>query len=421
MTDSAVPALERLLAALLIGFLIGLDRERAEARKAHPEFAGVRTFPLIALAGCVPMLLFDRTGPVLLATAFLAVAAVTAISYHRQVAEGHVGATTEVAAIGTFMLGALAGAGEIVIAAAAGVAVSVLLVAKPRLEAFSRALTPEELNAVLELAVISVIVLPLLPSRGYGPWQVLNPRDIWWVVVLVTALSFAGFVAVRLLGERRGLAVTGAVGGLVSSTAVTMAMAERSREDERVAGPAASATVLASSVMCGRVAVLGGAVNAGILPRLLPVVVAMGLVGLAAAWWAGRGRGGELTQSGSKIRNPFSLAAAITFAVIYAAVLLAVRAAGEYLGSGGMYAAAALSSVADVDAVTIAFARLGPGDTLWRTPAAAVALAVVMNTLVKLGLGVVRGGGAFRRDVAWSLGAMAAAGAVAGAAVYVYL
>ena len=204
MTDSTLGAIERLLVALLVGFLIGLDRERAEVRKGHAEFAGVRTFPLIALAGCIPMLVFDRTGPVLLAVAFLAVAAVTVISYHREVQEGRVGATTEVAAIGTFLLGALAGAGEIVLAAAAGVAVSVLLVAKPKLEAFSRALSPEELNAVLELAVISVIVLPLLPNRGYGPWQVLNPRGIWWVVVLVTALSFAGFVAVRLLGERRG-------------------------------------------------------------------------------------------------------------------------------------------------------------------------------------------------------------------------
>jgi uncharacterized membrane protein (DUF4010 family) len=421
VTDSTLGAIERLLVALLVGFLIGLDRERAEVRKGHAEFAGVRTFPLIALAGCIPMLVFDRTGPVLLAVAFLAVAAVTVISYHREVQEGHVGATTEVAAIGTFLLGALAGAGEIVLAAAAGVAVSVLLVAKPKLEAFSRALSPEELNAVLELAVISVIVLPLLPNRGYGPWQVLNPRGIWWVVVLVTALSFAGFVAVRLLGERRGLAITGAAGGLVSSTAVTMAMAERSREDAHVAHAAAAAAILASTVMCARVAVLAGAVNAGILLRLMPVVLAMALVGLIGARLVTRGEGGEAAQSGSKIRNPFSLAAALTFAVIYAVVLLVVRAASEYLGSGGMYAAAALSSVADVDAVTIAFARLGPGETLWRSPAAAVSVAVVMNTLVKLGLGMYRGSPDFRRRVAAALGAMAVAGTAAGAFVYVRL
>jgi uncharacterized membrane protein (DUF4010 family) len=147
----------------------------------------------------------------------------------------------------------------------------------------------------------------------------------------------------------------------------------------------------------------------------------MALVGLVAARMIARSRDGEAPQSGSKIRNPFSLAAALTFAVIYAVVLLVVRGASEYLGSGGMYAAAALSSVADVDAVTIAFARLGPGETLWRAPAAAVTVAVVMNTLVKLGLGMYRGSPDFRRRVAAALGAMAVAGTAAGAFVYVRL
>ncbi|OGT92675.1 MAG: hypothetical protein A2083_08500 [Gemmatimonadetes bacterium GWC2_71_9] len=198
-------------------------------------------------------------------------------------------------------------------------------------------------------------------------------------------------------------------------------MAERSREDAHLARPAAAAAILASTVMCARVAVLAGAVNAGILLRLMPVVLAMALVGLIGARLVTRGEGGEAAQAGSKIRNPFSLAAALTFAVIYAVVLLVVRAAGEYLGSGGMYAAAALSSVADVDAVTIAFARLGPGETLWRSPAAAVSVAVVMNTLVKLGLGMYRGSPDFRRRVAAALGAMAVAGTAAGAFVYVRL
>ena len=218
MNLSVVTMLERLLVALLVGVLIGLDRERAEVRKARQIFAGVRTFPLVALCGAVPALLVEQMGPLLAAVSLVAVAAIAVVSYLRASANGDMGATTEVAAIATFLLGALAGAGELVVAGACGVAVAVLLVAKPKLEAFSRALTPEELTAALELAVITVIVLPLLPNRGFGPWQVWNPREIWMVVVLVTALSFVGFVAMRLLGERRGMAVTGAVGGLVSST-----------------------------------------------------------------------------------------------------------------------------------------------------------------------------------------------------------
>lgn len=248
---------ERLFVALLVGMLIGLDRERAETRKAHQVFAGVRTFPLIALAGAVPMLLMEHTGSLLLLGSLLTVAAVILVAYTRTSATGDVGATTEMAALATFLLGVLAGAGHLVVAGAAGVGVAVLLVAKPHIEAFSRALTTEELAAALELAVISVIILPLLPQQGYGPWQVWNPFNIWSIVVLVCALSLVGFVAMRLVGTQRGLLITGGVGALVSSTAVTMTMAARSQTDEHEVPAVAAATVLASTIMNGRVAVLG--------------------------------------------------------------------------------------------------------------------------------------------------------------------
>ncbi len=418
MTETVAVALERLLVALLIGILIGLDRERAEVRKARQIFAGVRTFPLVALAGAIPMLLLQQAGPLLLAVTLLAIAAIAVVSYVRSSATGDIGATTEVAAVATFLLGALAGSGQLVVAGACGVAVAVLLVAKPKLEGFSRALTPEELTAALELAVISVIVLPLLPNRGYGPWHVLNPREIWLVVVLVTALSFVGFMAMRLLGERRGMAVTGAVGGLVSSTAVAMAMAERSRSAPGMGRAAAAAAIVASAIMPLRVAVLAGAVDAAILPRLLPTMGVMALTGLVAAWVLSRRRPDEPAESAARIRNPFSLVAALSFAAIYAVVLMLVRGADVYLGAGGTYAAASLSAVADVDAVTVAFARLGPGDYAWRVPAAAVTVAAVTNTLVKLGIGLGMGAGRFRRYMAVSLGVVAAVGAGAGLLVY---
>ncbi len=419
MNVLAVEGLQRLAVALLIGLLIGLDRERAEVRKARAEFAGVRTFPLVALSGALPMLFPDPWAPLLGAGAFLAVAAIAVLSYQRTSAAGDIGATTEVAAVTTFLLGALAGVGQLVVAAAAGVAVAVLLAAKPRLEAFSRALTAEEVSAVLELAVISVIVLPLLPNQGYGPWAVLNPQKFWLVVVLVAGLSFLGFVAVRVLGERRGLAVTGAVGGLVSSTATTVAMADRAKADgESVAPAAAAATVLASTVMAVRVAVLAGAVSREILPRVLPVAAAMVVVGALAAWRLARNAGTPAVASSGGVHNPFSLRAAITWAAIYAAILLLARAATEYLGAAGIFAVAAVSAVADVDAVTLAFTQLGARDGAWRVPAAAIALAAVTNTVVKLGIAWWRGAGSYRPRVAAALGAMAVAGAVAGAAVY---
>lgn len=421
MSDFLPNDFERILVALLVGALIGLDRERSEVRKTHQIFAGVRTFPLIALIGAVPMLVFDIAGPALLIASFLAVATVTVVSYIRTSKDGDVGATTEIAAFATFLLGVLAGAGYLQVAGAAGVGVAILLVAKPHIEAFSRALSAEELAATLELAVISVIVLPLLPNYDYGPWQVLNPFNIWLIVVLVSGLSFAGFVAMRLWGERQGLLLAGVIGALVSSTAVTMAMATRSRTDISLARVAAAAVVLASTIMCIRVAVLAGLVHLAVLPRLLPIVSAMSLVGLSAAWLLTR-KGITVTESttGTKLTNPFSLREALLFGAIYALVLVIARAAQEYFGTQGMYVAAVFSAIVNVDAITIALTRLGSELDIWRAVAAAITLAVVTNTLIKLGIAIVAGAPQFRRVVTLALGAMAIIGALSGLMVYRY-
>ncbi len=409
----AESALVRLLVALAVGLLIGLDRERAEARKARRLFAGIRTFPLIALAGAVPTLLLPETGVVFLVVSFMAVAGVALVAYIRGSAGGHLGATTEMAALTTFLLGCLAGAGHLVVAAATAVAVAVLLVAKPRLERFSRRLSHEELSAALELAVVSVIVLPVVPNHGYGPWGVLNPFDIWLVVVLVSGLSFAGFIAVRLFGEDRGMLMAGAIGALVSSTAVTVAMATNSRHAPQSGATAAAAAVLASSVMCLRVAVFAGLVNAAVLPRLLPVVAIMALEGVACAVFLQRGASRSVTgRRESAVANPSSLTAAVVFALIYACILLMVRAAHEQLGPGGIYLASALSSLADVDAVAIALTNLGGSTGNWQAAALAVSIAMVSNTLVKLGISVALGRGSFRSSVAWSLAGMSLVGAV---------
>lgn len=407
----------RLFVALAVGMLIGLDRERSATAKAQDAFAGIRTFPLIAMIGCVPMLIVPPAGPLLLAIAFAATVAIMLMSYRREAEAGHIGATTEVSALATFMIGALAGAGGLVTAGASGIVVAILLASKSPLERFSLALEPREIAAVLQLAVVSVIILPVLPDRGYGPWNVLNPREIWWVVVLVAGLSLAAFIAVRLLGEKRGLAATGAVGGLVSSTAVTVAMADRSKEHEKASTAAAGAAVLASTVMALRIGVLAGVVNRAVLPRLLPPLLAMALIGGVFAWVTTR-RAGSDEAGGAKLSNPFRLKQALTFAAFFALIVLLVRAAEEYLAPSAVYAVAALSAIMDVDAVTIAFAKRGPEADGWRTIAAAITLAAVVNTLVKMGIAVSRGGAAFRRMTALALGAMAAAGVAVGVVVY---
>jgi uncharacterized membrane protein (DUF4010 family) len=411
--------LPKLIAALLIGFLIGLDRERAEIRKQRPIFAGVRTFPLIALAGALSILLLETVGPWLVIACFLTVAGVALISYLRTSAAGDVGATTEVAAIATFLLGSLAGTGQLALAAAAGVAVAVLLAAKPRLERFTRALTSEEVSATLELAVITVIVLPLLPATGYGPGEVLNPRDIWLVVVLVCALSFAGFVATRLLGQKRGLLVYGMAGGLVSSTAVTLAMARRSRAAPETSRLSAAAAVLASGIMSLRMLFFASTINAGMLPRLAPSLLAMALAAAILAPLLQRGTAPAPPAEAAPMPNPFSLKEALAFAAIYTLILVVLHAAGLYLGPAGTYAVAAAGSLADVDAVTIALARAGPlAAGGWRDPVAAVTLAAIVNTAAKGVIALAAGSGRFRALAGGALAVMGAAGIAVGLALY---
>jgi uncharacterized membrane protein (DUF4010 family) len=409
----------RLLVAILIGFLIGLDRERAEVRKQHQLFAGIRTFSLIALAGAVPALMQDRWGAIPLVASFIAVAGVTIVAYARSAAAGSIGSTTEVAALVTFLLGAMAGAGQPLLAGGAGIAVAVLLAAKPSLERFSRALSGQELEAVLELGVITCIVLPLLPRQGYGPWSVWNPFDIWLVVVVVSALSFAGFIAMRLLGERRGLLIAGLVGSLVSSTGVTVAMAQHSRSSPTLARSAATAAILASAVMGVRVLVLVAAYGAGALPRLAPAVLVLALVSVAVAGLINRRT--ELPAAEATpalITNPFSLRAALSFALLFACVLLLVPAARIWLGNSGNFAAAAVCALLDVDAMTIAFAHGAPAGGAWREVAAAITLGVTTNTLVKAGIVAVLARGAFRRWVITGLTLAAIACAGTGAAIY---
>jgi uncharacterized membrane protein (DUF4010 family) len=288
-------------------------------------------------------------------------------------------------------------------------------------------MTEEELAAVLQLAVISAIVLPLLPDKGYGPWQVWNPFKIWMVVVLVSAVSFAGFVAVRWKGEKAGLYWAAGLGALVSSTATTVAMAQRSREvgaDGRQVNRIVAATVLASVVMCGRLLVLVTAVQPPLLPRLAIPMGAMIAVGLAAVLLFHRGgRGASQDDSKSKdgegkraFSNPFSLRSAISFGLLFAAILLLVRASEAWLGSRGTFLAALLSGLVDVDAITVALSRQAGRGNL-PTITLAIVAACASNNLFKAGTAVFVGAGRFRGAAAPCLLAMAVAGVAAAVAL----
>jgi len=403
-------SLQRLLVALLVGLLIGVDRERAEERKARKQFAGIRTFALIALVGAALALVHTQTGPWPLVLSLGAVASLALVSYRASVGAGQIGATTEIAALATFVLGTLAELGQMRVAGAIGVVVAVLLVSKPRLERFSRAISPAELTAALELAVISAIVLPLLPDQGYGPWQVLNPFRIWLVVVMVSAVSFAGFVAMRWQGEATGTLLAAALGGLASSTATTVAMAARSRAEPHPGRTISAAAVLATTMAFARVAVLVGAVGPRLLLGVAPALAAMVATGVVATLILRRGGpSDEGKVARPPVANPFRLRSALLFGAMFAATTLLVRAGRELLGTEGTWLAAGLSGLADVDAVALALAR-GTTDDGRAHAALGVIIALASNNLFKSGIAVLNGAGRFRREVPMALAAVSAVG-----------
>jgi uncharacterized membrane protein (DUF4010 family) len=403
-------ALLRLLVAGLLGGLIGMERERAAHAEREEMFAGVRTFPLFALLGGA---LTVVTGEIGLATVagFVAVASLAVVAYWRTSTREKAGVTTESAALATYWVGAIAGTGALVLAAGLGVTVAVLLAAKERLEAFPQAMTREELRATLTLALISAVILPLLPDEGYGPWQVWNPRKLWMVVVLVCGLSFAAFLAVRFWGTKRGVYLTGILGGLASSTATTVSFAAQSRNASGGSVQLAVGAGLASIVMLIRVAVLAMIANPSILLRLAPFLAAAAVGGIAAIVLLAR-RAGHREAKESELQNPFQLREALRFAVLFAVVVLAVEAARRYLGSWGIVAASVLAGFVDVDAITLSLSGMSAGGGISiDTAAEGIAIAVLANTAVKTGYAALRGSSEYKKSVAIILGATFIAGA----------
>jgi uncharacterized membrane protein (DUF4010 family) len=398
----------RLLIAAAIGGLVGLERERAEMQSQAPQFAGVRTFPLFSLLGAM---LVVGTGGIGLVSVigFAAVAALVIISYVRT-SQIDIGVTTETAALATYWIGALAGAGHLSLAATLAIGMTVLLASKQRLEAFPRALSPDEVQAALLFAVIAVVVLPILPNADYGPWGVWNPRTLWGMVVLVSGISFVAFIGIRVLGAARGLYASGVLGGLVSSTAVTVSFAARSREEPHRALPLAAAAGMASLVMTVRVGVLAAIAGAAVLPVLVPFLAAMLLAGAGAVAVIVR-RAPSSIDAAVAVSNPFRLDQAVRFTVVYALVLLAVEAAGRYLGAWGVLAASVIAGVTDVDAITLALAgSVGAAGMPPPAAAGAIAAAVLSNTVAKAGYALGMGSGPFRRAVVAVLGTAFAAG-----------
>ncbi len=387
---------ERLAVAIAIGLLIGLERGwKTREMVAGQRIAGVRTFTVVGLLGGLSALLAQATSALTLAASLLAMAALLGLNYwnalHR---DADLGSTTMMASLATYALGALAGFGELAVAGAAAVVLVAVLGVKQELHGFVARLSEAELMAVIQFLAISVVLLPILPDQGYGPFEALNPYRIWWMVVLIAGLSFVGYAAVKLVGTRLGVLLTGLLGGMVSSTATTVHLARLDRNAEE---PAARRLLAVAAVLA----------NATMFPRVLLIVtvVAPGLVA-SLAWplglatlGAGAGalallRAGDRPESseGLQPRNPFELRLALQFAALLAAVMLLARALKAWAGDAGLYLLSGVSGLSDVDAITLSLGSMASSEEIAGTVATVgVALAVAANTLVKPALVAVIG------------------------------
>jgi uncharacterized membrane protein (DUF4010 family) len=410
--------IERLAVALAIGLVIGIERGWKQREEAEGDrAAGLRTHALSGLLGGVwGALARSSAGAGLLALsfAFAAFAAVVIVFRYREMAhEKTYGATTVVAALLAFALGALAVMGDKTAAAAAGVATALLLALKAALHAWLKRLTWEELRAGLILAAMTVILLPLLPDRELARWFPVNPREVWLLTILIAALSFAGYVAIRFAGAGLGVLLSGLTGGLVSSTAVTLNMARLAHQHPEREKLFAAGIMLASAMMMVRVLVIVGLINIALLPVLaVPLVVATvvqaGLAGFLGNWARDDKEGaGTLT-----LRNPFDLGVVLEFGALLALIMALAKGLAAWAGSSGAYALAAVSGIVDVDAISLSMARLAPSGLSTDSAAFAILIAVTVNSLSKVALATTAGGLRLAKLLAYGLAAALLAGVI---------
>jgi uncharacterized membrane protein (DUF4010 family) len=389
--------------ALLIGLLLGLERQRSHSGEAE-LFAGIRTFPVLTLGGY----LSAATGQPAVVVAFVvAVAGLAIASYAR--AERLGGATTEAVAVAAPLLGALVHGGQPLLAGAAAVVMTLLLTLKAPLHRLAGSVTEEEILSILKFAVVAVIVLPLLPTTSMGPHGALVPRHIGYVVVVLSGVSLAGYLLVRFLGGRSGWALAGLLGGLVSSTAVTLSFSGKARAVPDLARALGLGVLLASTVLYLRGLVLIGLFDHDLALRLAPRLLLLSVLGFGLAF-AARGKATAEKPDPLSLGNPVELGRALVLALLFAAILLAARVAQERLGTGGLGVTALVGGLVDVDSVAVAVARLHQqGVTPVDAAAAAYLLATLANLCVKAGIVTVVGGRPLARAVLPSFAGLAAA------------
>jgi uncharacterized membrane protein (DUF4010 family) len=391
--------------ALLIGILIGMQREFSFSKGEEREHtAGIRTFALISLCGCGSAFISDITHSILPLVAMIGVFGVIfAVTQYADTLNERSGITGEVSALIALICGIMCYYNQLAIAAALGVMTTLLLSMKTELHGIVKSMSREDLFATLKFAVITAIILPILPNTTFGPapFNEINPFKIWMLVILISGISFVGYVLIKVIGPSKGMGLTGLLGGLASSTALTLSCTQQSRQAQTLARTFALAITIAWTVMFGRIIVVVGVLNLPlaeriILPMMIPVAV-----GLIYCFWLYKKTGRTDNTAEVSFANPFELWPAISFAVLVSVILVISKFAQMNWGSSGVLVSSVLAGIADVDAISVTLAQLnsGQGALDARSAATGIVLAAATNTAVKGLMVVFMGSPGLRRYI----------------------
>ena len=389
--------------ALALGLLVGVERYRGR-QPGEKKSAGVRTFTILCLLGAICGLF---SVPVLTAVTFAAVAGLVLLGYYRSPAES-LGLTTEFAALLVFWIGYLLHVHEVA-AISMGIVLTIILAAKQTLHQFVREQISEaEFDATLKFLAVVLVIYPILPDRELGPYGVFNPRHVWGLVIVVSTISYGGYFLIRWLGKRRGLMLGSLAGGVVSTAAVTMSLADRARRAPEASRLMGTAAVLANAVQGPRLLLLLWLVDRGLARTLAVPLIGMAVVALAVAWLLGRRAGSA--EVDFPLQNPYSLQPALTFGVFFVAILLLVKLADLWLGDRGILLASGIAGTGSASAVALSVSKLMGQQALSPFVAAtSVVLAVSTNAVAKWVLALVNGTRRMAFWLACGLAAMLAA------------
>ena len=387
-----VDLLTRLAVALSLGLLVGLEREWHARDQDGQLTAGFRTFALSGLLGGISAVIAAGSAPVVLGFMFAGfTGAFVAFHWLEARQSGNYGATSVVAGMLTFALGAYSVMGILVVAVAGAVAMVVLLALREASHRWVASLRREEIHAVLILLAMTFLMLPVMPDRPVDPWGILNPSEIWLLAIMTAAISFGGYVAIRLFGGRLGVVMAAVAGGLASSTATTLTLARLGKERPESGRLLAAGILVAGAVMVVRVGVIATIVSRTLITPLLPAIVGMASV-LTLAGGLLLIRNSANQQPNIAITNPLDLVAALKLTAVIVVVMIAAELVHDSVGNSGVLIVAAASGLADVDAITISMARLAPAQLPQNIAVLAIALAMSVNTLTKAVLAGSTGG-----------------------------